>query len=89
MKNAVLLQQDEMKSKKREKTNVLACTSCFLTADKTHPNKLLISPTLSKQNVLMEMPTKTKSVLFLFQFITVTEWCLMDTEGVSRKKSVF
>lgn len=51
-KNAVLLQQDEMKSKEKEKTNVLVCTSCSLTADKTHPNKLLISPTLLKAKCL-------------------------------------
>lgn len=51
-KNAVLLQQDEMESKNRGKTNVFACTNCCLPAGKAHSGELLISSILSKLKYL-------------------------------------
>lgn len=51
-KYAVLLQQDETKSKKKGKTKVFACTKCSLPASKDHPGEMLLSSTLSKPKYL-------------------------------------
>jgi len=66
-KNAVLFQQDKMKSKKKGKTNLFACTNCSLPAGKAHPGKLLISFMLSKSKCLHGNSKKRPS-LYYFSF---------------------